>query len=799
MPLRRIRADSQSPRRVPFFAAVLCVYALLVGALPAQEDDDFPALPGPRAEDLPGEPGELTLIPSLPKNCRITGRYETYVDPNTKRGHIRGNIQCRTDNGLQLFADEAIVDDNKKFIQFNGNVSVYQGAVLHRGDSATFHYEEERLEAEGLRSGLDPVLLEAGKFRMVESEGRRYYIGENAGITTDDRKDPSFWIKADQSIVIPGEGLFFRNMKIFAGDTQVFWLPFFSQQLDRDLGYHFVPGARSNWGPYLLNRYGTMLGGKPDPHTGQSRDAWLLSQWHFDLLSRRGLGTGVDLFDKRIEDNDNLGWLKFYYIHDLDPNLERSGVPRDNIEENRFRAQLRHRLELMGIFPGGETYLDADFTLLSDRFYLEDFQPAEFRTEPNPDNILALTHVRDRNLFTFWTRLRPNGFYRSDTRLPEIALDQVRHPLFGTGLLHEGQISFGLYDEHLPDFQRRSLRRELAGLLPGDPRRTELTNFLAERGFTRFHLWQELSHPMDYDGWLNLVPRAGVGYTNYADVDGIGSSTERKHAFVGVDASVKFSRSYDHIKNDSLGLDGLLHIVQPYASFSLLSTNELDSSFPKIDRLTASTRSRPLGVGRFTAIDDLQNWNIIRLGARNRLLTKRDGDTHEWLTLDSYFDWFLDDPEFEREFSNLYNDIRFSPLPWLEAALETQFPIFSREGDFTEVAASFRFMPTEDLEISFHHRFLDNHPILQNSTRLEYEVYQRINEDWGAGFLHRWEWDDGTLEYQQYAIHHTLQNWALSLGVFHRDNRDHDEFGFTLGITLREFPSVNLPLKVDTE
>jgi LPS-assembly protein len=187
------------------------------------------------------------------------------------------------------------------------------------------------------------------------------------------------------------------------------------------------------------------------------------------------------------------------------------------------------------------------------------------------------------------------------------------------------------------------------------------------------------------------------------------------------------------------------------------------------------------------------------LGARNRFLTHRDGGTHEWLTVDSYVDWFLADPEFDREFSNFYNDIFFHPIPWLELGLETQFPLLGKEGDFTELAATLRYMPTDSLEISLRHRYLNNHPILQDSIRLEYEAYQRFNEDWGAGFSHRWEFDDGVLEHQHYSLHRTLDNWAISLGLFHRDNRDKDEFGFVLGFTLRDFPSVNLPLKVDAE
>jgi hypothetical protein len=108
-------------------------------------------------------------------------------------------------------------------------------------------------------------------------------------------------------------------------------------------------------------------------------------------------------------------------------------------------------------------------------------------------------------------------------------------------------------------------------------------------------------------------------------------------------------------------------------------------------------------------------------------------------------------------------------------------------------------MPDEDLEIALRSRFLDNHPVLENSTLLEFQAYQRINEDWGAGLTHRWEFDDGTLEYQSYSLHRNLDNWAISAGIFHRDNRIEDEFGVVIGFTLKDFPSLSLPLKVGAE
>lgn len=793
----------RTPRSVP--VALRCALTIALAASLAAQDDPPPAgedlltVPEAQEPEPPAGVDPFNFVPTLPSGVRVAGKYKVSWDDELGLLHFEGDLQFLTDNGIQIFADNFYFDEPNKLIRFVGDVSVYQGTVLHRGESAIYHYEDERLEAEGLRSSMDPLLLEAGRFRMVEKDGRRYFVGENAGITTDDREDPSFWMRAERTTVIPEDRVIFRNMKFYLGETPVFWLPYLSQPLDRELGYHFVPGARSNWGPYLLNHYGLMLGGDLDEDTGERRDAWLLSQWHLDLLSRRGVGSGVDLYDTRREKNPNLGWLKLYYINDLDPTLDRSGEDREDVDENRFRAQLRHRLDLDDVITGGETYLDANFTLLSDRYYLEDFDPGTFRVEPNPDNILSLTHQRGRNLFTLWGRFRPNSFYQTDTRLPEFALDQIRHPILGGPLVHEGQAVFGIYNEHLPDFQRRALKAEAEALRPGDPRIAEIENILGEHGYTRFHLWQELSSPTVVDGWLNLIPRAGLGYTHYSGVDGFGSTTERRHVFVGMDASVKFTKAFPEVTSAALGLDELLHVVRPYANASWLATDELDASFPRIDRLTASTRPRPLGVGRFSPIDDLEDWTILRLGVRNSLLTRRDEETHQWLTVDSYFDWFVEDPEFDREFSNFYNDLHFYPLPWLETSLETQFPLLGKEGDFTEVAASLRYMPTENLQVILRHRFLSNHPVLQNSIRFEYDLYQRFNEDWGAGFSHRWEFEDGVLEHQQYAVHRTLDNWAITLGVFHRDNRDNDEFGFVLGFTLKDFPGVSLPLKVDAE
>jgi len=778
-------------------------------------------------------------LPKIPENIRVTNDGVLEFDSKTGNYLFKGKVVIKGDNGItlkarrvlvnskeetatltgdvamrqtptkdntgriipgiQLFANHVLLNAKTKIVTLTGNVSIYQGPTLHRGDRAEYNYGTGQLVTHDLASGLGSILLESDRFRMIERHGKKAFIGDNAGITTHDVAHPNYWLRADRTTIYPNDRIIFKNLRLYAGDTPIFWLPYLSQPLNEDLGYHFIPGARSNWGFYLLNTYGIMLGGDLDEETGEREGAWLLSQWHLDIRSRRGVGLGMDLIDTRLKDNQNLGWLKTYYLNDWNPSLSRSSEIRGFVNEDRWKFELKHRIDLVKQ-GDNTTYLDFEITALSDRYFLEDFEPGTFRIDPNPDNEIGIYHRSPQYLLGLYSRLRLNDFYQTDTRLPELFFDQIKGPILNSPILHEGQTTFGIYEEQLADFEQRNLRAKAALLPPGDPRLPEINKLLAERAYTRFHTWHEFSLPLNPGGKIAITPRVGAGYTRYWALGGATQSFDRTHISAGIDTSLKFSRLYPNIMNHSWGVDGLLHIFQPYANFSILSTNSLDPSFEGIETLTPSTRPRPLEVGRFTATDDLADWSIIRLGARNRLLTKRDGDTHEWLTMNTYIDLFMNDPEFDRSVSNLYNDIIWKPLPWMKLNLETQFPIIASGSGFREISTHATIMPTDNFEFTLGYRLLSNHPILRDSNLVTLRTYSRINESWGLSSYHRWEFDDNTLEVQQYAVYHDFDSWTASLGFQIREHRNNkSEYGVMLNFTLKEFPQVNLPLSIDRE
>ena len=781
--------------------------------------------PVPAPEIPLGSPGALT--PVMPKELKINNQGGSITgDLETGVLRLGGPVRVEGDSGLEIFADTALLDTREKKVTLEGHVSVYQGNLLQRGERAVYFYERKFLDASGLRASLDPILLEAGKFTVEQRGGKQVFVGEDAGITTHDVENPNFWVRSKKTTIYPGEKVVFNDLRLYAGDTPVFWLPYLSQPLDAELGYHFIPGARSNWGPYLLNSYGIMLGGNTDPDTGENEDAWLLSRWHLDVLTARGVGTGVDLIDKRMENSEEITGFSAYYLNDLAPDTERSGVPRGFVNEDRYQFELKHRQELD--FPDDADWrLDTNLTWLSDRHFLEDFNPTVYRTNPAPDNTLGIYRRDDQSLLSLYARLRLNDFYRTDTRSPEIAFDQARAPLFGLPLLHEGNTSFGIIGEQAADPTRnavfnplleltesdpaaRELLRQLSGYerelarkilaLPlDDPRREAIRTQLLDSSYSRFNTYQELSMPLMLGGFLSLTPQAGLGYTNYGAVEGPVDSFDRTYLHVGAEASVKFSKDLGASKDSKWGLDGLMHVIQPYSAWSLVSTDDLDSTGPLVDRLTPTTRPRPLDPTRYTAVDEMQNWNVLRLGGRNRLLTQRDNQTFEWLYLDSYVDAFFDDPEGSRDFSNLYNDLRWQPLPWVGLDLETQFPIADGGSGFSEFNTRLRFLPTENLELSLGYRMLNGHPVLVDSDRIELQAYTRLNENWGFGIKQTFEMADGTLEYEQYSVHRDLGNWVAGVGFTHRDNRLEEEYGVVLSLTLKDFPSASLPFEIDAE
>jgi LPS-assembly protein len=764
------------------------------------------------------------LLDAVTSNINIEG-LETTFDPDTGIATAIGNVHIKYGD-TEITAGRADYNANTGDVMAKEDVTVWKAGITYKGENLIYNIKTNELTGNTIRSGMahgvGNVFYTTDKFE-TETKFIDRIDGKQTFMTTHDYASPNFQVKAREITIYPGDRIIMKRITVYSGKTPVFWFPYLVQPLDDEVGYKFVPGYSNLWGAFLLNQYGVIHG----DHT--------LAKYHFDLRSARGVAGGADFISLRHKDNqDNFGTLKFYVAGDSDGSVTTgAGTRADQVDSTRYRVNFQHRIYLPG--PEKSTwYMDFDINKMSDIHFYEDYFFEEFRTNREPDNQVSLIHTDPRYTATLMGRFQLNDFYRTDTRLPELAVDFTRQSLGNSGVFYQGSTSIGILKDELSNAEKDKINAEIDSLTnPVVAADGTMTSSLALSdaeirkqldalrasvdgpGFTRFHTYNEFLYPKTLGGWLNVVPRVGGGVTYYGDVSGSsdGTSSEAKGIFhAGVDVSFKASKTWDDVQNEALGLNGLRHVVRPYINYSYLNTDD-PAGVPSIDRLSPTTRARTIDVPLFTAVDDLRSWNVARLGVQNLFQTKRDYQSYDssqarfrssgvadvqsynWAGINSYVDLFAEDPEYDRSISNLYNEVFWRPLPWLTFFSDTQLPVGNSEYNFTELNHGVTWLPTNKLSVTLNHQFVTDHPFVEESSRIASTIYARMTENWGFSMNHVYEIDDGTLQYQSYSLHRDLSSWVMSFGARVLDSVGGEgDYGLVLSFTLKDFPQVSIPL-----
>jgi hypothetical protein len=281
-----------------------------------------------------------------------------------------------------------------------------------------------------------------------------------------------------------------------------------------------------------------------------------------------------------------------------------------------------------------------------------------------------------------------------------------------------------------------------------------------------------------------------------------GPGTFRPVLNAGIEGSFKISRKYESLQSRFLGVDGILHVMQPYFNYSYVyNAGKGREEIPQFDRVVASTSPLPLDFPQFVAIDSIDTWSILRLGVRNRLTTRRGDVNFEWFQIDSFFDVNMQNPyldDGDGNLSNLVNRVGFQPVPWMSFGMEAQLPLV--DTGFTDVNTSVSIMPTKDILLQISDRYLENNPFFQDSNQISGYAYYQVTSNWGLSAQGTYEAEDSTLLLQRYMVHRDLSSWILSFGAEVRENAGEDaetEYGVLFTMTLKDAPQVTLPLAFD--
>src|ERR1041385_4284950 len=482
-----------------------------------------------------------------------------------------------------------------------GQVRIQQGDQVFASDHVFYNLKTRQMSSEKFRTGKPPVFAEG---RGLHGDlTNNVYNATNAFLTSDDISEPDFKIRARRIRIVPEVRIQAWDAVLYLGEVPVFYFPYYSRNLgQRANNFSFVPGYRSSFGPFILGSYTWFLNDQLD------------GTLHLDYRQRRGFGGGPDV-------NFHLGrWgegtLRYYYTHDDDP---RTNAIAPVVREDRQRVYFSYQ---------ANPFTNFNFKSLvryqNDAGFIHDFFPGEYRRDPQPDTFVEANKFWNNFSLDLLTRPRLNPFYETVERLPDVRLSGFRQQLGELPFYYESESSAGWY---------RRLFAETNGPTP--------PHFEAARADT----YHQITLPETLFGWLNITPRVGGRFTYYSDDEGPGGSNDEAKRVVfntGAEVSFKASRLWPAAHSSFLDLDGVRHIVEPSVNYVYVPRpNDRPNELPQFDYELPSLRMLPIEFPEYNAIDSIDSQNVLRLGLRNRLQTKRAGRVEDWLDWEVFADWRL--------------------------------------------------------------------------------------------------------------------------------------------------------------
>ena len=736
--------------------------------------------------------------PEIPDKLKVTST-DGAISYNKEKNAFVYNagkdspIRLRTDRGSDIHTPTLEAHLNTSEAVLAGPLTIYQDEILVRSEEGGYYnWKDNRTAVSKVRIKMQGLLIRGSRIEYnTDIEGKEYITVYDAYVTVDDVEKPSAWVGTGTLTIYPGDYGRVTRLSIATAESDytvpvLGWFTF-SHSLNPREGYLPGGGSRSQWGAYLENSYGILFGNRRTD--GFMPTADYLATLHLDYRVRRGLAYGLDLEDIAMTDkHEDMTGFSAYFLSDADSSINPTDTPRVPVDRQRYRIALQ---ALWDVTPESDPHakwqVASNINILSDRYMLRDFFEDESQVNDKPDNTIRLLRRTDTTQSMIYTRFAPNDYYETNERL-EASFYRVRSAIGQTGINYETNNSASIMRQYLPHDARLAYKVQIDNLRDKDLR-DYYTRLMNTESYVRVNTTHEFTTSFTAFDFLNITPKTGAAYTGYYDVGGIGSDN-RFLGYVGCDFNMKFYNRYPDFKWKDFGLDGLNHLIQPYATYSQGTISSSNNLVPQIDTWSSlwsgSTSPMPLDLAGFTSVDSWGNWHVWRMGMKNVLTSRLEDDRIRVLLWDTFVDYNVDNPNSGHNFSNLYNIIKFYPSRRLEFSLHSQTPTIDNGEGYTEYGASMRVVPCAWLETYLSYRTIADHPLLEDSEQILLRTNIRINEKYTFAIQWHYDIDDGRFPIQQYSLFRHVGAWYIGTNIYMRDNGGKKETGFGISFTLGE-------------
>lgn len=664
-----------------------------------------------------------------------------------------------TGGGRVRYRDTVMTADRASFNQATGDVKAEGNVRIERlgevwiGDKLEYNFKTRRFSGEKFRTGQMPFFA-AGE-HLHSDLSTRLHTADHAILTTDDYAEPGYYVQAKRITIVPGEYIKAEQATIRVGKMPVFYLPVWTRSLKRHPNnWVLLPGYRSRFGPYLLSSY----------HYHVNDEVELVLD--LDARQKRGFGYGPEIRYDLPEIGK--GQAKYYFTHDDLPGLDSFQRP---INDQRQRAWFDHQWSN----SSSNLTVKGAVRYQSDAQVIRDFFEAEYRRNVQPSSYVELEKSWRNWSLNSLVQPRVNDFFDTVERLPDLRLSGLRQELGNSTLYYESESSVGYY-------------RRLFG-------EGSTNAFSAGRGDS----YHQLTLPRTFFNWLNVTPRVGGRGTYYSEVDGVNSSLGEQHRFVfntGAEVSTKASRVWRGASNRFFEIDGLRHILEPSINYVFVpSPTRSPLELPQFDYELPARRLLPIEYPDYNAIDSVDSQNVLRLGFRNKLQTKRNERVDDVVAWSLFTDWRLKPRSNQGTFADLFSDLDVVPFHWLSVSSELRYNL--DDGYWKEANHYLTLLPNSVWSFSVGHRYYREDARLgpdSGHNLISTKLYYRLSENWGFRSIQHFEARDGKMEEQMYTVYRDFRSWTGALTFRVRESRTSEARDYTVGIVfnLKAFPHFKL-------
>jgi lipopolysaccharide export system protein LptA len=481
-----------------------------------------------------------------------------------------------------------------------------------------------------------------GKSKKVEKVSDSEFVAKNGYLTTCSLDHPHYRFAFKKLNMFPGDKMQARQATLYLGSVPVAYLPQFNYSMKEPFMHVQVePGTRKDWGPYILNTWRYNI----------SDNVNALLSWDY----RRKLGFAEGFEINYAKSPVGKGDFKFYYT-DEKPDNQPEGAPA---EFQRYFMRWRHKWNI-----DARTNVTAEFYKITDerrKFdstheILKDYFFREYEKDSQPLSYFLFHHSFNYSSIDILLQKRTNHWFDQLDKQPEIN--------YSLPSLQLGESPF--YFENISQLANYNKKK----VANSDPSAVIYSQDRDNVTVTRFDTTNKFSLPTKV-GFIEFKPFVSSRQTFYDKGANDQTGIVRTIFYSGADMSTKFYRIFD-VKTNYLGLDinGLRHIITPTVGYLYTHVPTIPGS----------------NIRQIDGVDSINRGNTASLGLTNKLQTKRQGQSVDFVDFLITTDYVLDPKKgdnailtpregegIKSNFSDILFKLKVLPYSWVRLESDATF------------------------------------------------------------------------------------------------------------------------------